>query len=112
MCAAIRANGQLVFAHFASLARAVEHYGPLAGAAGGSSTSLTIFPTEQVFLTDCAVARRGLDWVEVAALPTVYGTCSEVFAEVLTDWRDGWLADERRYASRSDDRVGAPEPRV
>ncbi len=48
MCAAIRGNGDRVFAHFASLARIVEHYGPLDGAAGGSSGSITIFLTESI----------------------------------------------------------------
>ena len=57
LCAAIRGNGQLIFAHFASLARVVEHYGPLDGAAGGSSASITIFLMESIqgspLVTDC-----------------------------------------------------------
>jgi hypothetical protein len=273
MCAAIRGNGQLVFAHFASLARIVEHYGPLHAAAGGSSASITIFLTEsiqthplvtdcgsgtctpreqaerialllkslqgyafaltgtsealavqqlaplaarvqeagiatlletdvlaardalvdllesedlrdlvnaevvellldspdpsfhirdivgalasfgdfrsddpailvrpgvldfeafaekigrigsfyagegpldepamQAFMTDCAGPGRGLDWPEVAALPTAYGTCGEAFTEILIDWREAWLANEDPGASRIDDRVGQRLP--
>jgi hypothetical protein len=273
VCAAIRGNGQLVFAHFASLARIVEHYGPLHGAAGGSSASITIFLTEsiqshpavtdcagatcspreqanriallfkslqgyavaltgtpealavqhlaplaarvqeagiaslaetdieaardallellqsedlrdlvnqevldvllhspdpefhvrdivgaltsfgdfrsddpailvrpgvldfeafaekigrigsfyagegplddaamQAFMTDCAEAGRGLDWLELASLPTEHGTCGEAFTAVLTDWREGWLTNEGDYPSRIDDRVGQRLP--
>ena len=48
VCAAIRGNGELIFAHFGALARIVEHYGPLDGAAGGSSASITMFLTESM----------------------------------------------------------------
>ncbi|MBX3162708.1 MAG: hypothetical protein KF773_42495 [Deltaproteobacteria bacterium] len=48
LCAAIRGNGQLITAHFASLARITEHYGMIDAAAGGSSASITIFMTESV----------------------------------------------------------------
>lgn len=48
LCAAIRGNGDRVFAHFASLARIVEHYGPIDAAAGGSSASISIFLTESI----------------------------------------------------------------
>ena len=50
MCAAIRGNGELISSHFASLARIIEHYGVLDGAAGGSSASITIFLTESVLM--------------------------------------------------------------
>ena len=50
LCAAIRGNGELISSHFASLARIVEHYGPLDGAAGGSSASISIFMTESMQL--------------------------------------------------------------
>jgi len=57
-CAAIRGNGELISSHFASLARIVENYGPLDGAAGGSSASITIFMTESMQLNpatrDCS----------------------------------------------------------
>lgn len=43
MCAAVRGNGQLIPAHFGSLARIVEHYGPIHAVAGGSSGSITSF---------------------------------------------------------------------
>jgi hypothetical protein len=48
LCAAIRGNGQLITAHFASLARITEHYGLIDAAAGGSSGSITIFMTESI----------------------------------------------------------------
>ncbi len=48
MCVGVRGNGQLIFAHFASLARIVEHYGPVWGAAGGSSGSITMFVLESM----------------------------------------------------------------
>jgi len=48
LCAAIRGNGQLITAHFASLARITEHYGLIDAAAGGSSGSITIFMAESV----------------------------------------------------------------
>lgn len=48
LCAAVRGNGQLITAHFASLARITEHYGLIDAAAGGSSGSITIFMTESV----------------------------------------------------------------
>ena len=48
LCAAVRGNGQLIGAHFASLARIVEHYGPIDGASGGSSASITIFLTDSM----------------------------------------------------------------
>ncbi len=58
VCAAVRGNGQLIFAHFASLARITEHYGPLWGSAGGSSGSITQFLLESVQMNP-AVARCG-----------------------------------------------------
>lgn len=42
-CAAIRGNGQRIFAHFAALARISEHYGLLEAISGGSSASVTTF---------------------------------------------------------------------
>ena len=58
VCAAVRGNGQLIFAHFASLARITEHYGPLWGSAGGSSGSITQFLLESVQMNP-AVASCG-----------------------------------------------------
>lgn len=43
LCAAVRGNGPRLTAHYASLARIVETYGPLHGIAGGSSGSITSF---------------------------------------------------------------------
>ena len=48
LCTAIRGNGELISSHFASLARIVEHYGPVDAAAGGSSASISIFMTESM----------------------------------------------------------------
>lgn len=47
-CTGIRGNGNLIFAHFGSLARIVEQYGPVRCAAGGSSGSITTFLIESV----------------------------------------------------------------
>ena len=48
LCTAVRGNGQLITAHFASLARITEHYGMIDAAAGGSSGSISIFMTESI----------------------------------------------------------------
>jgi hypothetical protein len=48
LCTGIRGNGNRIFAHFGSLARIVEHYGPIRCAAGGSSGSITTFLIESV----------------------------------------------------------------
>lgn len=48
VCAAVRGNGHYVVTHFASLARIVEHYGPVDGMAGGSSGSLSTFVYESM----------------------------------------------------------------
>jgi hypothetical protein len=48
LCAAVRGNGELISAHFASLARIVEHYGPIDAASGGSSASITSFLTDRM----------------------------------------------------------------
>jgi hypothetical protein len=48
VCAGIRGNGPRLWAHFTSLARIVEEFGPIAAAAGGSSGSVTVFLTESI----------------------------------------------------------------
>jgi|GEM_PF-1128545 len=48
LCTAIRGNGELVFAHWSSLAKIVEHYGPIDKLAGGSSAAITIFLYESI----------------------------------------------------------------
>lgn len=48
VCAAVRGNGERIPAHFASLARIVEHVGPLDAIAGGSSGSITSFLYESI----------------------------------------------------------------
>lgn len=48
LCAGIRGNGNRIFAHFGSVARLVEYYGPIRCAAGGSSGSITTFFIESV----------------------------------------------------------------
>ncbi|MEM9461180.1 MAG: hypothetical protein AAGF11_43855 [Myxococcota bacterium] len=45
-CAAIKGNGNRIFAHWGALARLSEHYGEPVGAVGGSSGSMTTFLTE------------------------------------------------------------------
>jgi hypothetical protein len=48
MCTGIRGNGNRIFAHFGSLARIVEYWGPVRCAAGGSSGSITTFLIDSV----------------------------------------------------------------
>lgn len=48
MCAGIRGNGNLIFAHFPALARISEHYGQIDAFAGGSSGSITTFLYESM----------------------------------------------------------------
>jgi hypothetical protein len=50
LCAAVRGNGELIGAHFPSLARVVETYGVVDGMAGGSSASITTFLYESILL--------------------------------------------------------------
>jgi len=56
-CFGVRGNGQLIFAHFGSLARIYENYGLMWGASGGSSGSITTFIADSIQmnpqLTDC-----------------------------------------------------------
>ncbi|MEM9057677.1 MAG: hypothetical protein AAGD86_09380, partial [Pseudomonadota bacterium] len=56
-CVGIRGNGPRLWAHFSSLARIVEEFGLIGGAAGGSSGSISVFVTESIhanpLLTDC-----------------------------------------------------------
>lgn len=47
-CAAIRGNGELMPAHWGSMARLVERYGVPSGMAGGSSASITMFLMESI----------------------------------------------------------------
>jgi hypothetical protein len=74
MCVGVRGNGQLIFAHFASLARIVEHYGPVWGAAGGSSGSITMFVLESMQMNPAiatcgtAACTRAEQGVRIAAL--------------------------------------------
>ncbi len=63
LCAAIRGNGENIFAHFGSLARIVEHYGLVDGLAGGSSGSVTSFLTESIAL-QAAVYECGDRWCD------------------------------------------------
>ncbi len=47
-CVGVRGNGELITAHFASLARIIEHYGLTSGVSGGSSASITSFLLESI----------------------------------------------------------------
>ena len=80
-CVGIRGNGPRLWAHFSSLARIVEQFGLIGGAAGGSSGSISVFVTESIhanpLLTDCgdrvcsegeATARMALLFKSVQAL--------------------------------------------
>jgi hypothetical protein len=58
LCVAIRGNGPRITAHFAALARIVEHYGLVDGVAGGSSGSLSAFLLESIQMSP-QVARCG-----------------------------------------------------
>jgi hypothetical protein len=57
-CVAIRGNGPLITAHFASMARLLEEEGLIDGGMGGSSGSITLFLYESILanpeLTNCA----------------------------------------------------------
>lgn len=48
LCVGVRGNGQLITAHFASLARIIENHGLIDGVAGGSSGSITSFLLESI----------------------------------------------------------------
>lgn len=48
VCVALRGNGERIFGILAGIARVTEEYGPLWGAAGGSSGSISAFLTESV----------------------------------------------------------------
>lgn len=84
VCVALRGNGELVMAHLAGLSRILEEEGLIDGAAGGSSSTITMFLYESVLknpqLRDCGacsqreVARRAAlllksvrEWFSVAA---------------------------------------------
>jgi hypothetical protein len=58
-CVGIRGNGELIFAHFASLARIIEYYGLPQGVAGGSSASITAFLLESVSMNPAVRACGG-----------------------------------------------------
>jgi hypothetical protein len=51
VCVALRGNGEKVFSTFTSMAGVVEHYGPLEGAAGGSSGSIATFVAESIHMS-------------------------------------------------------------
>ena len=71
LCAAIRGNGELVMAHFASLGALVEKLGVFDGLAGGSSASVTIFLYESILrnpaIADCR--GEGADVAKACAAP-------------------------------------------
>ncbi len=91
-CVGIRGNGPRLWAHFSSLARVVEEFGLIGGAAGGSSGSISVFVTESVhanpLVTDCdgqvcseqeAVARMALLFKSVEGLQSA-GLIDDVLA--------------------------------
>lgn len=60
ICAAIRGNGTRIFAHFASMARVLETYGPINATAGGSSGSITQFLYESIYMNPAIRRCRGV----------------------------------------------------
>jgi len=60
LCAALRGNGEDIYAHFVSLARMIESVGLFDGMAGGSSSTITMFTYESILkhpaLRDCGDA--------------------------------------------------------
>ena len=63
VCVGIRGNGPRIWAHFSSLARITESFGPISAAAGGSSGSVSVFLFESVranpLVTRCGRRRCG-----------------------------------------------------
>ena len=61
LCVGVRGNGPRLWAHFPSLARVVEAFGPIHGMAGGSSATVTGFLLESIeanpFVTQCGTSR-------------------------------------------------------
>jgi hypothetical protein len=57
ICVGIRGNGPRLWAHYSSIARIIDEYGAIAGAAGGSSGSISVFLAESInanpLLRDC-----------------------------------------------------------
>jgi hypothetical protein len=89
LCAALRGNGEDIYAHFVSLARMIESVGLFDGMAGGSSSTITMFTYESILkhpaLRDCGDASgpRTCADAEVAArasllLKSVRGYAEEV----------------------------------
>ena len=58
-------------------------------------------------LDACAVPSRGLSWAQAAALPAGETTCGEMYADIVTAYREALVADEDNFVSRADDEVGA-----
>jgi hypothetical protein len=54
LCTAIRGNGHYIVTHFASMARIVETYGLIGGAAGGSSGSISVFVYDSILKNPAA----------------------------------------------------------
>lgn len=48
VCVGIRGNGPRLWAHYSSIARIIEAFGPVGGAAGGSSGSISVFLAESI----------------------------------------------------------------
>lgn len=68
LCAAVRGNGQYLFAHFGSLARIVEEVGVPNGISGGSSGSLTSFLYESMRLNPLVKVGGAVDEQALALL--------------------------------------------
>lgn len=117
VCVAIRGNGPRLTAHWGALARILEHYGLLDGAAGGSSGSISSFLLESVQMNpaiyDCggvacsereAAGRAALLFKSMQGYLEVYASSDEVRATIA-------LADiARRIQDRGIDALLEEDP--
>ena len=102
LCTGVRGNGNRIFAHFGSEAQITGRYGPLEGAAGGSSGSITVFLAESIqanrLMYHCGrrpctrretAARISLQWKTMQALPqTGIGLDFATLAELIQRVQD------------------------
>jgi hypothetical protein len=102
LCTGVRGNGNRIFAHFGSQAQITGRYGPLEGAAGGSSGSITVFLAESIqanpLIYECGrrpctpfetAARISLQWKTMQALTqTGIGLDFAALAELVQTVRD------------------------
>lgn len=107
LCTGVRGNGNRIFAHFGSQAQITGRYGPLEGAAGGSSGSITVFLAESIqanpLMYRCGghrctrretAARIALQWKTMQALPeTGIGLDVTTLLELVQQVQDEGILD-------------------